>query len=173
MRAVSGRSSAACSIRQTQQGYGHRCSDCACHSPPCHQTRGLRRKCGRSYRGAGEDFRPAGRGSKYCQNVPCVRPSRQTLDCENQCTLERLRQTVATWSRGSRDVIDRVRTKVSIDARSACVQVYRQGSLGRCLIVAAQRFSLEYWGHRSWRGAACRRHVKSGRGPSGQAAFHL
>lgn len=173
MRAVSGQPFAACSTHQTQQGYGHRCSDCACHSPPCHQTRDLRRKRGRSYHDAGEGFRPAGRGSKCCQNVPCVHPNRQTLDCENQCILERLRQTVATWSRGSRDVIDRVRTKVSVDGRSACVRVCRQGSLGRCLIVAAQRFSLEYWGHRSWRGAVCRRHVKSGQGPSDQAAFHL
>ena len=173
MRAVSGQFFAACSILRMQQGYGRRCSDCACHSPPCHQTRDPRRKCGRSYRDAREDFRPAGRGSKCCQNGPCVHPNRQTLGCENQCTLERWHQTVATWSRGSRDVIDRVRTKVSIDARSLCVRVSPQGSLGRCLIVAVQRFSLGCWGHRSWRGAACRRHVKSGREPSGQAAFHL
>ena len=173
MRAVSGQPFAACSTRQTQQGYGHRCSDCACHSPPCHRTRDLRRKCGRNCRDAGEGCRPAGRGSKYCQNVPCVRPNRQTLDCESRCTQERLRQTVATWSRGSRDAIDRVRTTVSTDVRSACAQACRQGSLGRCLTVAAQRFSLVYWGRRSWRGAACHRHVKSGQEPSGQAAFHL
>lgn len=173
MRAVSGQPFAACSTPQTQQDYGHRCSDCACHSPPCHQTRDLRKKCGRSYRDAREGFRPAGQESKCCQTVPCVHPNCRTLDCENRCILERLRQTVATWSRGSQDVIDRVRTKVSIDARSACVRVCRQGSLGRCLTVAAQRFSLEYWGHRSWREVAYRRHVRSGQGPSGQAAFHL
>lgn len=172
MRAVSGPLFAACGTPQALQDRGHRCSNCACHFPPCHKIRDLRKSCGRSYRGEGEDFHPTDLASKYFQIAPFVHPVRQIQDYESRYTPEILRQTAATLLLAIRGAVDRVRTEVLVDVRSASVQVDQQVNPERCSIVVARRFSLECWVHRSWRAAACRRHVTSDQVPFGRAAFH-